>query len=969
MQKHRFFQLVLFSLATLVGLTQAVILSSSFVTDPSINSQMLPPNKALVKNSNGQVLYKLAANTTHGYLAAYTINSATGVLTFRNSVYNTLYSYSRPFLPGCSDVAGYGTIAVYVVCYSTVVNASLTEPGRVMILDPVTFAPKLGSVSQTLSASSPRGPKIAFHSRNGVNSLAVATGSSQIISYAAVTGTGSLGSSTTASSTPNSDGVTLHPYAAMWFGRSATVPGQDLIRAIKRVNGVIDNIQAAVSSALGSVKCVDWATNYTSLLAVVKPLTSPLFVLRLTPVTYGAFNLKPAFSGSTFDYSLPATDNATACGVPLDDKGAYVLTPTTLLEYTRNTSLTSNLFLQTTVTTVSSSLTDANGMAFSDDAASVYVSQSTGVTRYARDVATTPAVVTLPVASGRYNRLMLSYTLPEVPTNMSIVVRLVGTTTYTLLMRFTQSISLDVPLTSVFASSNGDVLSIAGGSTIAVDTYTVQVTYQDLYGNDAATTTVTGVVFDFATETPTLTTPASSAVYKSTAISVSYTLSEAMSTVTLVFSNTDAVIVWTAASGGRTVGTKSVTVNAASVSSGSTSGIFSSSTASAFDGVFDVFLNASDTAGNPAALSATKTSVVIRSYTRAPVWVTPPSSYAVFQSTSVSWVYSLPTAATAGSVVMTFVPRTGSQRVMTMAYTGGSSGTQTKPFDITAPLVGGSVTSGTAATAGEYNITLQYQDDTGNAVNSSTVRNVVVGLSSLVSIQAGLHDGDINDILTFNVTVPLPTVNGQLIIGFVNANYSRNVTIANYDASSQFFMVVGLNVSADPLDPGAVTVRGGYAVSSNPSGRFPTRFLDQYYTMIAYAPDYAGRFTIATVIATNVMLSTPFCWFRLPCRTIPVLTGACVPTQTIERVVYVDVDTGETVTQNITQIEYRDREVIVYVNGSLAPGAGTHGSSGCSADELAGYLSAIVVLAVALLATLFMLTRVYCANNGYSKLV
>ena len=953
----RQFTLLCFCLLA-VAVSHAAILSSTIIRDTTIDPSRIPASKGLAFNDLGTRLYRLASNATHGYLAAYSVSTTTGAHTFLTSIANSVGAYQRPFLGGCTDLSA-STAAVYVICVSTVINATLTEPLRVMMLDPYTLAIAFPTYSVNpawYSVLAERGPRISTARSFSGTSLHLGLGTT-IQVWAGLTPP--IGIPSALSGVPSTNGVFVSPRAVMVWGRG-TLPTSESMRVYKRTDSAVD---IASFSLFNSLKffCATIGLNDNAFVVAVEKfdLTQPIR-LAMHPMTYNAVSGRPTVSSTAFRYAYPAADNATSIQIPGDEKSILVLSPTTLMEYTIDRSAgTTDITAPASIAT--SDLGAADGLAVHIQGLFVYVSNGSGIVRFARDAVTTPPVVSLPVAAARYNTVRLQYTLPETPFTGSVVVTFTGASTYVLGMATLASVDISPSPSNITAGSGGIVVS-GGNVTIADGSYTVTVAYRDQYQNDAGTTVVSGVIIDTVTQTPTLSRPLSRSVVRSSGFWLNFNLPEVMSNATLVFvpaGGSGATVTWLLDPANLIGGIRNVTIDSRSISSATTSGIFLRAVPSVpLDGVYNVTLYVTDSVANPLVASNTLSLVSLRLLTAAPSWISPASPFVAFRGTSVTWVYNLPSPATVGSVLMTFVPFSGTTRVLTMAYTAGTSGVQTRTFDILNPTLSGAVTSGSSMSASDYNVTIQYQDDAGNVANSATLRSVVIGLDSLAITRSGLANGDIQDLFTFNVTTPLQTASGQLVLGFSNANYSRNITVANTDPTSRFFEILALNISADPMAVGAVNLRRGFVVSANPPGRFPTRFLDQLYTVTAYAPDYAGRFTIATVLATSVTLSTPFCWFRLPCR-----TSACLGGNQASQIEYITENTTEV--RYVDRIVYKDGVLIVYSNHTLTEFVPRGG--GCSDAELTGYISGIAVLGLLCLLLAFLVLKEWCVTNGYSK--
>jgi hypothetical protein len=299
------------------------------------------------------------------------------------------------------------------------------------------------------------------------------------------------------------------------------------------------------------------------------------------------------------------------------------------------------------------------------------------------------------------------------------------------------------------------------------------------------------------------------------------------------------------------------------VALGTTSNVLSSSNGT-LDGTYLVHILTSDLVNNPTVSSNVNTQVVVRQYTQAPSWITPSSSRAIFSSTTLSWVYNLPTPATILTPKITFTPFSGTPTVLTMIYFPGDFGAQGRTFDILNPTGTNNVlsVSGPALVPAEYNITIQYQNDAGSPVNSSTLYGIIVGFSSFAVQVTGITSGSVYSSLAFNVTIPDLAANGQIIINFSNATYSKNFTIQNNNNLN--YVIRFFNFTSNPP---RFDILGGSYVSTSPSGVFYPGAYNNAYTVRVFMTDYAGRYQLSSTPITNVILAPPFCVysFRQTC--------------------------------------------------------------------------------------------------------
>ena len=217
--------------------------------------------------------------------------------------------------------------------------------------------------------------------------------------------------------------------------------------------------------------------------------------------------------------------------------------------------------------------------------------------------------------------------------------------------------------------------------------------------------------FDVSTQPPTLTTPSSNAVTNSP-VNITFTLPEAALAGSLKLSFGATVLTLANAQG--TAGAHSFTFNPATPTVG---GNIVSGGAVA-DGIYTVTLSYRDALGNPAA-SASSTNVRIDTATQPPVLTTPASD--AVSNTPVSVAFTLPEAALAGSLKLSF-----GATVLTLADAQGTAGAHTFTFNPATPTAGGNIVSGGAVADGIYTVTLSYRDALGNAAASSAPAAEVV---------------------------------------------------------------------------------------------------------------------------------------------------------------------------------------------------------------------------------------------------
>lgn len=200
------------------------------------------------------------------------------------------------------------------------------------------------------------------------------------------------------------------------------------------------------------------------------------------------------------------------------------------------------------------------------------------------------------------NQVPLEYTLPETPMVGSVRVTFTNTVTSgttVFQMENNQSVDLTFDPTESGNQVNFDnifeinTITPSPMPVLADGTYTVTLSYQDVLGNSAATTVVTGVVIDTTTQAPVLTAPVTGARLNSP--SLVYTLPESpfSGTVRVVFD--DGATTTTLTMGDSTNVNTSLELSDLDA----TTGVVSASASSLSDGTYTVTLRYQDLLGNP----------------------------------------------------------------------------------------------------------------------------------------------------------------------------------------------------------------------------------------------------------------------------------------------------------------------------------------------------------------------------------
>ncbi len=227
--------------------------------------------------------------------------------------------------------------------------------------------------------------------------------------------------------------------------------------------------------------------------------------------------------------------------------------------------------------------------------------ESDPITNVRVDTVTQAPTLTAPAASSVSGApIAVSLTLPEAATPGSArlsFIPAVGSPVLLTLADVTDGAqSWNLPVTGLGANAN---LTSASASTLPDGTYDVQLSYQDVYGNPAASSFRPGVTIDGATQVPSLTSPAAGSTHAGATVPVSFSLAETAlaGSTSVVFSGptTRTIALSRTATGSATVTLDRANLNA---SAGVTSVLGG---ATLPDGLYTVTLQTRDAVGNTAA--------------------------------------------------------------------------------------------------------------------------------------------------------------------------------------------------------------------------------------------------------------------------------------------------------------------------------------------------------------------------------
>ena len=288
---------------------------------------------------------------------------------------------------------------------------------------------------------------------------------------------------------------------------------------------------------------------------------------------------------------------------------------------------------------------------------------------------------------------------------------------------------------------------------------------------------------DFTTQVPTLTAPATNAVTKSP-ITVSFTLPEAAQagTLTVTFNDGTTARVMTLAAVQGTAGAHTFNFDPSNVVATSAGAVTSiAPNAAIAEGIHTVTLSYKDAIGNAAA-TAVSTNVKIDTVTQAPTLTAPATASTTTTPVTVS--FSLPEAALAGSVTLTFT--NGTARVLTLAASQETQGAHSFTFNPATPVAssGGAVASGVAIPDGSNTVVLSYKDALGNAAATATSTTVKIDTTTLApALTAPATNAITTTPVTVTFNLPEAALAGSVTVTFNDGTTPRVLTLAASQAT------------------------------------------------------------------------------------------------------------------------------------------------------------------------------------------
>jgi hypothetical protein len=458
------------------------------------------------------------------------------------------------------------------------------------------------------------------------------------------------------------------------------------------------------------------------------------------------------------------------------------------------------------------------------------------------DTSTQPPVLSSPLANTRYkDPISLSVTIPEAPTSNSA--KLVFTDegnsaviTYTLGSAFAAGGTAAVAWASTSATLSTEHATFAsgvvGGPTLTSGrTYTVQLQYQDQFGNSAASVAASGVSIDSATLQTNLVQP--SATAGSNTLPVQYTLAEDAQpgSVKLIFTPSAGNAITLIMAGSSSSAQVSFTLDPRNPTADAQ--VVSSSSSIIADETYSVTLEYRDAIGNDAVSSNAVSGVVVDTQTQTPTLTAPATSS--LNKNPLSIQYTLPETPAGGldAPTLTFTPTSsGTAAILTMStattlsYSFATTDTPVDNVNVIALAPTGPDGNGRFIADGVYTVTLSYADAAGNARATATVSNVVIDTTTLLPTLLVLNNAGATRSLALSMTLPEAPQSGTAKLKFVTQGTPRSsdptLTLKDTALSSSLSWAVDTDpvlqhpnvfVSRDPAVGATVLPDGTYNVT------------------------------------------------------------------------------------------------------------------------------------------------------------
>jgi hypothetical protein len=567
-----------------------------------------------------------------------------------------------------------------------------------------------------------------------------------------------------------------------------------------------------------------------------------------TPILYQPANESTVNEYLPIQFVLPETGAAGTVKLTLTpESGTPSVIAFTSGSTPRSTLGINLLNLRGSVEAYGTLLSGPNALAGGKYTASIsFQDQSLDPTAYSQSHAFTydrataaPTLLSPSESSSSSTPLLIHYDLPEAAKTGSLKLTFEGTEA-TVHVTLAAAVSgageheFSLNLHSLVASST--TVASASPSAVPDGTYKVKLEYEGESATSPTSVSVTGLVLDTATQTPSVLAPANEASIGGE-FTVEYSLPEraSLGTVNLALTR----------SGGSTstlqlpsaaAGTHAVTLNPVNLAAG---GVLLSGPSALSGGEYSVVVSYQDALGNNAATST------VRKFTFAHPTETPILSAPLASSRSSSQLhlhYDLPEAAVAGSLHLKFEHSQSSEGTpieMVLGNAVAASGEHEVTLDTESLVGSGSVVvtaSPDAIPDGSYTVALSYQGANATASASTTVHEVVIDSStSPPAILAPAANAVVGEDLSVEFSLPEAAATGSVTLTFARAGGETSVVTLLTTASGSHTvgfrtadLALGGPLTAGPaaLSPGDYTLSISYGDAlGNPSSQVSSSFV------------------------------------------------------------------------------------------------------------------------------------------------
>ncbi len=481
------------------------------------------------------------------------------------------------------------------------------------------------------------------------------------------------------------------------------------------------------------------------------------------------------------------------------------------------------------------------------------------------DVTTQAPTLASPAGSSTDNATLdIDFTLPEAASSGTVKMTFTQTGgsadansphIITFMAAFETAAQHTVTLVGGDLSTSANVASVSSDTNDAlVDgaVYDVKIEYQDGVGNTAATVTNSGFTYDTSAPVISATAPAQDATVNTT--QVSYTLSEAVASGT---------ITWTQTGGTADPGSPHAqALTGTELNTGAHSNITLINNPTLVDGaIYTIAFDVTDVAGNTAT-TVTNTGVIYDVTTQAPTLASPAGSST--DNATLDIDFTLPEAASSGTVKMTFTQTGGSADVNSPHIITFTAAFETATQH-TVTLVGGDLsTSANVASVSSdtndalvdgavYDVKIEYQDGVGNTAatvtNNGFTYDVTTQAPTLAAPAASSQD---DQTLAYDLTLPEAALGGTVKMTFTHASGLA-------DANAPHVITFGVALETAAQHTGTLvgndlsTSTNVASISSDPSDALVDGAV--YDVKIEYQDDLGN--TVASVTNTSFTYEIP----------------------------------------------------------------------------------------------------------------